>query len=240
MSKKFNAYIDGFNLYYGSLLGHPELKWLDLRTLAANLFEGAEVDKVYYFTSKSKGAFPSDQGPNRQDRYWRILAANGVEVVTGFFNTYDHHLPIATSSLSEFTAPPLRNHFGLVQKAFNTMTASIAPQKPKAFVTRRSEKASDVNLASYLLRDVYENGLTHALVITADADLITALRFARQKGVYIGLFPPRRPEDPAPRRLLDEANYIEYLKDHQLLAAQFPDEVIGLNGKEVRRPESWT
>lgn len=239
MTKKFNAYIDGFNLYYGSLRGHPELKWLDLKTLAADLFEGAELDKVFLFTSKSKGDYPNDQGPNRQDRYWRVLAASGVEVVTGFFNTYDHYLPIATKSLNKFTAPPLRNHFGLVQKAFKTMTTSVAPQKPKAFVTRRSEKSSDVNLASYLLRDVYENGLTHALVITADADLTTALRFARQKGVYIGLFPPRRPEDPAPRRLLNEANYIEYLKDHQLLAAQFPAAVKGLNGKLVQRPESW-
>ncbi len=239
MRPKFNAYIDGFNLYYGSLMGHPELKWLDLRTLATNLFEGAELNKVYYFTSKSKGDFPSDQGPNRQDRYWRVLGAHGVEVVPGFFNSYDHHLPVAANTLKDFTLPPLKNHLGLVSKSFEKIFDLASPFKPKALVTRRFEKASDVNLASYLLRDVYENDLTHALIITADADLAKALQFARDKGVYIGIFPPRRPEDPAPQLLLRQANYIEYLKDHQFLEAQFPDEVRGSNGKIVVRPDVW-
>ncbi len=236
MKPKFNAYIDGFNLYYGSLLGHPELKWLDLRSLVQGLFEGAELDKVYYFTSKSKGDFPEDQGPNRQDRYWRVLGAHGVEVVLGYFNSHDQHMPIATKKLKEFTLPPLKNYLGLVGKSFAGISGI---GRPRALVTRRTEKASDVNLASYLLRDVYLNNLTHALVITADADLATALKFARDRGVYVGLFPPRRSEDPAPKRLLAHANYVGYLKDHQLLEAQFPDEVKGLNGKTISRPEVW-
>ena len=33
------AYIDGGNLYYGLLRGHPEYKWLDLVSLARNLLD---------------------------------------------------------------------------------------------------------------------------------------------------------------------------------------------------------
>ena len=151
MSAKFNAYIDGFNLYYGSLAGCPELKWLDLKKLAQGLFEGAELDKVYYFTSKSKGDFPNDQGPNRQERYWRALRSHGVEVVTGYFNSYNQHMTIATEDLKLFTIPRFRNYLGIVGKAFGDLSKS---GKPKALVTRRTEKASDVNLAAQLPDEV--------------------------------------------------------------------------------------
>ena len=37
---KFNAYIDGFNLYKGALQKRPELKWLDLRSYCQSRLNG--------------------------------------------------------------------------------------------------------------------------------------------------------------------------------------------------------
>lgn len=49
------VYIDGFNLYYGSLKGSPE-KWLDLEKLFSLIRQDDNVQQIRYFTARTGSA----------------------------------------------------------------------------------------------------------------------------------------------------------------------------------------
>lgn len=67
-------------------------------------------------------------------------------------------------------------------------------------VAKVEEKGSDVNLASHLIRDAFQNRFTEAMVLSNDTDLIEPIRIVTQElGKRVGLIAPRR---PAPTRLL--------------------------------------
>ena len=81
------VYIDGFNLYYGSLKGKPH-RWLDLEALFKKLLLPANIIvEIKYFTARVK-AKPNDlAAPQRQEVYLRALAAHNklVSVHLGHF-----------------------------------------------------------------------------------------------------------------------------------------------------------
>jgi len=51
--RRISVYVDGFNLYYGSLKGTP-YKWLDPYALACALLPSDRVTAVHYFTARVK------------------------------------------------------------------------------------------------------------------------------------------------------------------------------------------
>ena len=58
-------------------------------------------------------------------------------------------------------------------------------------ILNAEEKGSDVNLASYLLMDGFENDYEMAVVISNDSDLKLPIRMTRTKlGKQIGVFDP--------------------------------------------------
>ena len=67
------VYVDGFNLYYGTLKG-TSWKWLDLVALFEKVLQQYhDILKVKYFTARVSGT-PADQSkPQRQDVYFRAL-----------------------------------------------------------------------------------------------------------------------------------------------------------------------
>jgi len=74
------VYVDGFNLYYGSLRGTP-YKWLNLQYLFTSLRPNESIKRIWYFTAPVKG----ETKPN-QMVYWQALATTPlVEVVEGKF-----------------------------------------------------------------------------------------------------------------------------------------------------------
>ena len=67
------VYVDGFNLYYGSLK-QTEFKWLDLVKLAYQVLPSAHtVERLKYFTARVSGARDSG-APGRQQVYLNALA----------------------------------------------------------------------------------------------------------------------------------------------------------------------
>lgn len=88
------VYVDGFNLYYGSLKGTP-FKWLNLETLCGLLLPGHEIAKIRYFTAVV-AARPSDpQAPQRQQAYLRALETLPcVSVHLGSFLPKKKHRPL--------------------------------------------------------------------------------------------------------------------------------------------------
>lgn len=212
METPVNVYIDGFNLYFGALKPRPQFKWLNLRKFAEQLYPSRKIGKVYYFTSEIHREHDLDLAPKRQTAYLKVLADSGVEIVKGNFKHREKHL---------------------------RLVGQVGPVTQLAHVWQFEEKGSDVNLASYLLRDVYVSGLRHALVVSGDSDLTNALNFAREAGTHIALAIPDRHEN-GNEELKNSADYVQFVKASQLEASQFSKAVIIASGREIVRPKEWT
>ena len=233
----FNAYVDGFNLYKGALENRSDLKWLDLKGLCASLCPDKVLNQVYYFTSPLKDRFPGDSANERQNTYLRVLRHSGVKVVNGNFRNDASWQRLASSSRTEMIQPPLPKHFGLSQLAINDSWDAARPDIPKARILMMKEKGSDVNLASYLLRDAYQGSVSHGLVITGDSDLSTAISFAREAGMFVKVGFPNK--DRISKDLRSRASTSETIHMKNLRSNQFATTFIAPNGRQIVRPSEW-
>ena len=211
-----NFYIDGFNLYYGSLkTRYPQYRWLDIQALCENLVPNQRVNRVHYFTALLSNTANDDLVELRQQTHLRALATlPKVEIHYGKFETRRRRMPLWE---------PVRN--------------VNAPQM--VWVSHTEEKRSDVNLATYLLIDACYDDFDEAVVISNDSDLvepITAVkdRFHKRIGVV-------NPDDAYKRSAdLQDAGswdfqtiYKRYLRDNQL-----PDRVAD-GGGAFGKPSRW-
>ncbi len=240
MKLTFNAYIDGFSLYKGSLESRPSFKWLNLLKFCADRRPDMELGQVYYFTAPVKSRFPGDTGMNRQDAYIRVLRDQGVNVVPGQFRKDVDWLRVATTTRSSVLSPMLPNHLGLTQMALNQISKRAIPDFPRAQVWKFGEKGSDVNLASHLLFDVLKENLKAALVITADSDFVTPIRMATQVGTDIKVVVPKVHELAKADGLRKVATYLEELHIGWLADSQLPRSYITSKGGNITRPNTWT
>lgn len=187
---RYNVYVDGLNLYKGALSGHPNLKWLDLIKLADAVMVGKTLGKLNYFTSPMKRRFESDQSPENQATYMRVLRDQGINVVTGKTVRYEKWLRHVQRKRSEFVQPELPSHLGLSGLAIKKVWSAARPDSPKSKVELLAEKASDVNLASYLLRDALGRQTDETLVISGDTDLATPIQFSAEAGIRVIVLVP--------------------------------------------------
>ena len=204
------AYVDGFNLYYG-LLRDSRLRWLDLNRLIQTVAKLKTIDKIYYFTARIAQREDDPAKPMRQEAYFRALATlPNVEIVFGHF-------------LSHAVRMPKVNQRG-------RLTGETAR------VLKTEEKGSDVNLASYLLRDAFSDVFDQAIVVSNDSDLVTPLRMVCedvQKPVLI-LNPHNRPSNEL-RRV---ATRMQKIRVGPASVSQFPAELKDARGI-IRRPKTW-
>ena len=165
MSRKTKTYvyIDGFNLYYGSLK-NSRYKWLDLKKLITNLLqEHHDIQKIKYYTARVSGRTDPNQ-PIRQQTYIRALKS----YIEEFEVHYDHFL---TQSVSAKLVQPIS---GIEY----------------AEIWKTEEKGSDVNLAVHLLNDAWEDNYDCAVVVSNDGDLSEAINLVRKKKKLVGLVNP--------------------------------------------------
>lgn len=211
-----NFYIDGFNLYYGSLkTRYPQYRWLDIQALCENLVPNQRVNRVHYFTALLSNTANDDLVELRQQTHLRALATlPKVEIHYGKFETRRRRMPLWE---------PVRN--------------VNAPQM--VWVSRTEEKRSDVNLATYLLIDACYDDFDEAVVISNDSDLVEPITAVRDRfHKRIGVVNP----DVAHRRSPDLQDagswafptiYKRYLRDNQL-----PDRIAD-GGGEFGKPSRW-
>lgn len=147
------VYIDGFNLYYGCLKGTP-YRWLDIAALCRHLLPTHDIQKLHYFTARITARPNDPEQPMRQQTYLRALRTlPDMEISFGFFLSHDVLMPLADA----------------------------AAAGKMAVVTRTEEKGSDVNLASHLLMDAFDNAYDCAVLITNDSDLVVPVRYVRER-----------------------------------------------------------
>ena len=101
------------------------------------------------------------------------------------------------------------------------------------------EKMTDVNIATELMVDAFQNSLDTALVVSADSDLsgpIEAVhRIFPDKRVVV-FFPPGR----SSKRLMQVAHAFVKIRRNKLAQSQFPTQVTTPDGIIIQRPTTWT
>lgn len=204
------VYIDGFNLYYGCLRGTPH-KWLNPYSLCTALLPKNQIDLVRYFTA-TISARPNDPDQaNRQQTYFRALATvPEITVHLGHFLTHEVTMPDAASWA--------RGQYRAVR------------------VIKTEEKGSDVNLATHLLMDAFDDAFDMAVVVSNDSDLKEPIRLVRQRfGKGIGIL---NPQIKVSRALQPLAHFIKPIRSGALLNAQFPNLLADTVGV-FQKPGRW-
>lgn len=237
MKPTFNAYIDGFNLYKGSLERRPDCKWLDIVGLCRFLEPEADLGTVYYFTAPVKSRYLGDRASDRQATYLRVLKHSGVQIIRGKFRKDARWHRLASMKLEEFVQPELAAHLGLTRVAIRGSWKRAEPDVPMTKVVILGEKGSDVNLASYLLRDAYQGKIDKALIITGDSDLTIPVLFTKNEGVPVHVVVPGDGQNSA--SLKAAASSLTRLDVNLLRSNQFPESYITPVGGNIQKPVSW-
>jgi len=97
---------------------------------------------------------------------------------------------------------------------------------------------TDVNIATQMLLDAFNNRFDKALLISADADLVPPVRAIREqypeKGITVA-FPPNRYSGDLKRA----ANGFVYINRSDISQSQFPPKVEKDDGFTLERPSTW-
>jgi hypothetical protein len=218
-----NVYVDGFNFYNGMFKrgrSPAALKWVDHALIAMTVWpQFTSIQRVRYFTALIK-PLPTD--PNalvRQQIYIRAMVARGVDVHYGQFKMREKKWYLNAA----LTQRPAASGAGVVD-----LTAKIR---------KYEEKGSDVNLASYLVRDAALHDFTDAVVVSNDSDLVEAISIARNDfGVNVYIV---NPQTRAVAELRQVATDLRDLMPSALVKSQLPPHVTEANGTVLSKPSAW-
>ena len=113
---------------------------------------------------------------------------------------------------------------------------AIPGQKPFVRVIKTEEKGSDVNLATHLLVDAFDNAFECAVIVSGDSDLhapvqIVTNRFDKTVGV---LNPQKKPCEA----LQGTACFYKHIREAALQASQFSPLLTDRQGT-FHKPSSW-
>lgn len=203
------VYIDAFNLYYGCLRKTP-FRWLDLDKFCRRLLPNNDIVKIKYFTARVAARPGDPDQPLRQQLYLRALATiPHVEVYFGHYLSHEIFMPLAN--------PP-------------------ASGSRFVKVLKTEEKGSDVNLATHLISDAYENAFEIAALISNDSDLLGPVQLVKERlHKKVGILNPQK--HPA-FVLRNNATFFKQIRKSGLVGAQFPNELRDVHGI-FQKPAAW-
>jgi hypothetical protein len=210
------VYVDGFNLYYGSLKDRP-YRWLDLGGLSTRLLPRDQVVGIKYFTALSTSApWKSSQAAKSASQQTYLRALRTVPDLTIHFGNFLSH-PVKR----RLVKPPRRG-------------------SPYREVWHTEEKGSDVNLASHLLVDGFRARYDLAVVISNDSDLTEPVRFVRDDlNAPVGILNPHpnRSWELSPAKL-PMGSFYKPIRPGALAASQFPPTLHDQDGS-FSKPNGW-
>jgi hypothetical protein len=98
--KKTYVYIDGFNLYSGSLKATP-YRWLDLERLCKLMLPSNDIVRINYYTARVGARIGDPDQPLRQRTYLRALGTQPtVRVHLGHYLSHPVWMPLETPPLA--------------------------------------------------------------------------------------------------------------------------------------------
>lgn len=200
---RVGAYIDGFNLYYGmrSHMGRstPEWRWLDIRGMLqpyAQYWDPNASLTVVYCTARVN-ASSSQSAAIDQNFYLKALRASGSvdEIVLGHYVVRSNYAfmvdKLSRSRVPQLLSVTAQQFSRIMPRGPQNWPISLRNGHVGVDIQRIEEKGSDVNVASRLLRDMYENTIDAALVLTNDSDLSEPIRIARER-IPVGVLNPHK------------------------------------------------
>ena len=213
-----NVYIDGFNLYNGSLIGTP-YRWLDLGGLCATLLPTHTIHRIRYFTVRVRAFQHDPDAPKRQAVYLRAIETTPNLTIhkDGWFAKSTPLLP---------------------RSPLNYPNPGAGPELVR--VGRMEEKRTDVDIATHLLVDAFDNDSDECVVISNDSDLTLPIQTVRDKfGKTVGVINPHRPKRMSGSLIRASSWYFRTINSSVLSSNLFPDPVIDPSGKPIRKPAEW-
>lgn len=206
---KTMVYVDGFNLYYGAVKDTP-YKWLDLMALCRVMIPTNTVIGIKYFTARVQARQSDPSQPMRQLIYLRALQTlPNLQIIFGHYLSHVVNMPLVR---------PLPNGRRFIE------------------VVKTEEKGSDVNLATHLLVDAFDNAFECAVVITGDSDLKAPIQFVQTKfHKPVGVINPQK---TACRTLQTTARFYKHIREPALQVSQFPTVLTDGQGT-FHKPPAW-
>ena len=212
---RVSAYIDGFNLYYGLKdRGYKRFYWLNIQDMVLNLLrEYQKLVFTKYFTARISGPEMGDNSKLAQaleaKRRRQAVFLEALETLDDFIIFYGHYLR----------------------------------EKVKCFNCGRiwndhEEKMTDVNIATEMLTDAFEDKFDTALLISADSDLVPTIKALKRlfpEKQIIVFFPPGR----SSAQLKNAVDHQFTIGRRTIAKSQFPDQVIKTKGHVLYRPKLW-
>ncbi len=204
------VYVDAFNLYYGAVKGTP-YKWLDLQALCrAMLRPENEIIGIKYFTALVRPMPDNPRQLTRQQMYLRALQTlPNLEIITGYYLSHDVWMPRATPENG----------------------------RPRCvLVTKTEEKGSDVNIATHMLVDAFDNAYDCAILISGDSDLTLPVQMVRSRfHKTVGVLNPQK---RACKSLQDIASFYKPIRESVLRKSQFTYDLRDAEGI-FHKPTEW-
>ncbi len=202
------VYIDGFNLYYA--IKRTPYRWLDPMAMSRLLLPGNVITNIKYYTAIVNARTHDPVQPVRQQTYLRALR----------------------------TLPEMSIHFGEFQThTVKMVLANPSPGGPTIVeVIKTEEKGSDVNLATHLLHDAYQDRFDVAVLVSNDSDLAEPLRIVTQElGKPVGILNSRKHPSFTLRQY---AVFFKRVRAGVLAASQFPPVLTDAVGT-FHKPATW-
>jgi uncharacterized LabA/DUF88 family protein len=203
---KTNIYVDGFNLYYGAIKATP-YHWLNIAEMCRLLLPLHSLHRIKYFTALVSPR-PSDPDQlSRQQTYLRALQTlPDLTIIYGHFLAQEVMMPLA------------------------------APAAGYAKVIKTEEKGSDVNLATHLLHDAYQNDFEAAVVISNDSDLLAPIQIAKAElGKVVGVLNPQKHPSKV---LMANATFMKQIRPGVLAKSLFSSTLTDARGT-FSKPSVW-
>jgi uncharacterized LabA/DUF88 family protein len=201
--KRIYVYVDGFNLYYGSLKETP-YRWLNLKSLFQSMLNSdGRIEKIKYYSAHVSDKI-SEGASARQHAYVSAIK----------------------------TIPEVEVHWGsfITSEKYRPKVPVVVPKK-YIKVVLTEEKGSDVNLASHLINDGWKNLYDVAVVVSSDSDLVEPIRIVKEElGKTIGIISPH---DNLSEKLKSiPPSFVKHISTTALRKSQFPAELPKTNIKK--------
>ena len=184
---------------------------MDINTLVKGLLnESHEIVKINYFTAEIKSPIADidfQQKITRQRLYIRALESNSnTSVVMGCFKER--------------------------QQTFKMPDPPFTKYKYSTF----SEKGTDVNIATWMLRDAFKSSYDSYVLISNDTDLTAPLLLMKNElACNVGIICP---QVKMAESLKDTSSFYRKLDLGDLRKAQFPDNMTDSKG-DFKKPKEW-
>lgn len=97
---------------------------------------------------------------------------------------------------------------------------------------------TDVNIATQLILDAYDDKFDTAIIMSGDSDLTTPIKMLRERFEnkrFVVAFPPGRESF----HLGEVATAHTYIRKNKLRKSLLPDTLKNRAGYEVKRPDAW-